>query len=243
MLIYANPSPRPKRKRKAPTATKARKRTVKKGASMAKHRSAAQKAATRRMLAANKSRKRHRNPSARKATRSRRRYAAAPARHRRRTHRNPSTFGRGILGELASMDGLILLGSAAAAPTIIDFLGAKIIPAQYQAGWTGLLAKAALAAAAVYAIDKYGKQRKAAIGFAAGSLGSILALGYRTFMVQQAAPAVVAATPAAGDEIARNPALYDALMNGGHSLNGYEMAPLGGYTETPGMGMDFESLN
>lgn len=244
MILFANPSTRP---HKAATATKARKRAVKKGASaMAKkHRSAAQKAATARMLAANRSRKRHKNPSHHAPRKAARRYArhAAPAR-RRRVHRNP-TFARGILGELASMDGLILLGSAAAAPTVVDFIAAKVVPVQYSTGWPGLLAKAAIAAAGVYALDHFGKQRKAAIGFAAGSLGSLLAQTYRTFMVNQALPPSVTTTsPATGDEIARNPTLYNALMNGGGygSMNGYEVAPMGGYDLAP-VGDDFVSLN
>lgn len=208
-------------------------------------RSAAQKAATRRMLAANKSRKRHCNPSPRKATRSRRSYAAAP---RRRTHRNPSFSPKGILGELASMDGLLLLGAAAIAPTAVDLIAEKVVPIQYQSGWTGLIAKAAIASAAAYALDKYGKQRKAAIGFAVGAGGSLVALAYRTFRAGQALPAaVVKASPATADEIARNPTLYSSLMNQGaneyDSLNGYAMAPMGGYAIAPGMGDEYESLN
>lgn len=212
-----------------------------------KHRSPAQRAATRKMLAANRARKRHHNPSTRKATRRRSYSAAAPRHHRRRrVHRNP-TFGRGILGELASMDGLILLGSAAIAPTAVDMIADKVIPAQYATGYTGLIGKAAIAAAIVWGLDRFGKQRKAAIGFAAGSLGSILAQTYRTVMVNRALPATVTATPAQqgmADEIAKNPTLYNTLMNGNpySSLNGYEMAPMGGYEVAPGMG-GFESLN
>jgi hypothetical protein len=247
MLIYANPSTRPK---KATTATKARKpRAVKKGASaMAKkHRSAAQKAATRRMLAANNSRKRYRNPAPRKATRSRRRYAnPAPRHHRRRVHRNPGSFTKGILGELASMDGLMLLGTAALAPTVVDMAAAAIVPVQYQSGWTGLLAKAALAAAGAYAIDRFTGKRKAAVGFAVGAGGSLIALAYRTFQAQNTLPAAVtAASPATADEIARNPTLYRSLMDGNDwsSLNEYAQAPsMNSYVAAP-MSDEWESLN
>jgi hypothetical protein len=213
-----------------------------------RHRSAAQKAATRKMLAANRSRKRHHNPSRRKATRRRTYSAAAPRHHRRRrVHRNPS-FGRGILGELASMDGLILLGSAAIAPVTVDFIADKVIPTQYATGYTGLIGKAAIAVAGAWALDRLAKQRKAAIGFAAGSLGSLLLQTYRTVMVKQSLPAVATASPQAqgmADEIAKNPTLYNSLMNGNPyaSLNGYEATPgMGAYDVAPGMG-GYESLN
>jgi hypothetical protein len=247
MLIYANPTTTP-RPPKATTKTRPRRAASKGATTMArKTRSAAQKAATRRMLAANKSRKRHRNPAPRKATRSRRSYAAAP--RRRSVQRNPSAgLARGILGELASKDGLILLGSAAIAPTTVDFIAEKVVPVQYQSGWTGLLAKAAIAAAATYALDRYGKQRKAAIGFAVGAGGSLVALAYRTFRAGQALPAGIAqASPATADEIAKNPTLYESLMNQQGSseyasLNGYAAVPMSGYAEVP-MGNDWESLN
>jgi hypothetical protein len=245
MIIYANPSTRPV-KAKPSTRTRPRRAASKKGHTMArKHRSAAQKAATRRMLAANRARKRHHNHShsPRKATRSRRRYSN-PSHTPRRRHRNPSSgFGRGILGELASKDGLMLLGAAALAPTVVDMAAGYIVPVQYQSGWTGLIAKAAIATAAVYALDRLAKQRKAAIGFAAGAGGSLIALAYRTFQAQQALP--VAAAPAVADEIAKNPTLYDNLMRGGGdyaTLNGYQAAPMGGYAAAP-MGAEYESMN
>lgn len=211
-----------------------------------RHRTPAQRAATKRMLAANRSRKRHHNPShkPRKAAR-RRTYTAAPRHHRRRVHRNPSLFGRGILGELASKDGLMLLGAAAVAPTAVDFIAEKVVPIQYASGMTGLLAKAAIAAASAYALDRF-VNRKAAIGFAVGSGGSLLALAYKTFMVKQALPATVPAqaTGAMADEIAKNPSLYKSLMesNDWSSLNGYAVAPMGGYAEAP-VGDSWESLN
>lgn len=214
---------------------------------MAKRRSAAQRAATARMIAANKSRKRHRNPTPRKATRSRRRYHnPAPVHHRRRRrYRNPSLAGaRSFLGELASTQGLIMLASAAAAPTVVNMASDAIVPAQYSTGWTGLAAKAAIAAAIAYGLDRVVKQRKAAIGFAVGAGGSLIAQGVRLFQVAQVVPPTV--TPAASDQIAENPALYRALMNGSSgqyaTVNGYEAAPMGGYETTPLMD-DLDSLN
>lgn len=244
LLIYANPSTKPtKRKRKAgATATKAHKARKKGAQPMAKRRSPAQRAATRKMLAANRSRKRHRNPSPRKA-RARRRYShAAPAR-RRRVHRNPGGFSRGILGEFASMDGLMLLGAAAVAPTVVEAASDMVVPIQYRAGWTGLLAKALIAAAGTWALYKY-VNRKAGIGFAAGAGGSLIGTAYRTFRAQQVLPAAVTqASPAVADEIAKNPTLYKSLMDSGDftSLNEYAAAPMSGYVEAPVAG--YESLN
>lgn len=209
-----------------------------------RHRSAAQRAATNRMLKANHSRKRTKNPSTRRKTASHRRTVSRnPAPRRRRVNRNPSGgFGRGILGDLASKDGLMLIGAAAVAPTIVEAIAGYIVPAQFNSGWTGLLARAAIAGAAVYGIDKLLKQRKAAIGFAAGAGGSLLMAAYKTYQVQQAVPA--ATPPAVADEIARNPALYENLMSGDQygSLNGYSAAPMGSYAASP-MGDPFESLN
>lgn len=210
---------------------------------MAKHRTAAQKRATARLVAMNKSRKRHKNPSSRKAT-SRRRYHSNPAPARRRRHRNPSVggFSRGILGDLASKDGLMLLGAAAVAPTVVEAIAGYVVPVKYNSGWTGLLARAAIAGAVVYGIDRFLKQRKAAVGFAAGAGGSLLMQAYRTYQVGQTLPA---ATPApVADEIAKNPRLYENLMNGDQysSMNGYAATPMDGYAATP-MGDPYESLN
>ena len=246
MLIFANPSTRP---HKATPKTKTRpRRAASKGAKpMArKSRSAAQKAATRRMLAANRSRKRHHNPAPRKA-RSRRRYAnpAPRTRHRRRIHRNPSIAGaRSFLGELASTQGLIMLAAAAAAPTVVDMATGYIVPVQYQTGYTGLAAKAAIAFGIAYALDRFGKQRKAAIGFAVGAAGSLIASAVRTYQVASVVPTVA---PAVQDQIADNPAMYKALMQQGgganyDSLNGYTAAPMSGYESAP-LGDEFESLN
>lgn len=243
LIIYANPSPRP---HKAKTATKAKRKRIAapKGAKpMAKHRTAAQKRATARLVALNRSRKRHKNPSSRKA-KSRRRYAVHhnPTR-RRRVHRNPSGgFTKGILGDLASKDGLMLLGAAAVAPTVVETIAGYVVPVQYNSGWTGLLARAAIAGGAVYVLDHFLKQRKAAIGFAAGAGGSLIMQAYKTYQVAQVVPAP---TPApVQDQIAKNPALYDQLMNGGQydSLNGYAATPMGSYAATP-MGDPYESLN
>lgn len=166
LLISANPaSPSHFTGRKATTGRKA-----KKGATVAKkHRSAAQKAATRKMLAANKARKTHRNPTARKATRRRKSAVHTVAARRRRTvRRNPGflsglTSG-GVLGELISKEGLMMVAGAMAAPMVTDYLQEKIMPT--ATGWTKIALKAALVLGGAFAIDKFLKMRKAAIAYA-----------------------------------------------------------------------------
>ena len=243
IVVTANPSPRPRRKATTTTKTRPR-RAASKGAVMArKTRSAAQKAATRRMLAANKSRKRHHNPSPRKATKRRRTYSAAAPR-RRRVHRNPGILagGKSFLGDLATTQGLIMLAAAAAAPTVVDMIHSRVVPDAYKTGWWGIAGKAVIGLGIAYGLDKYGKQRKAALGFGIGALGSLLANAWTTYNVQSTLPAVA---PAVQDQIAQNPAMYAELMNGGNqfaSVNGYEPVPMAGYDAVP-MGDEFESLN
>jgi len=171
---------------------------------------------------------------------------SAPVR-RRRVHRNPSGFaGKGILKELASMDGLILIGSAVLAPTVCDLAVDAVVPVQYRQGWTGLIARAGIVGLGAWALDRWLKQRKAALGFAIGGGAQVLAQGIRMARVTMSNPAIA---PAVADEIAKNPSAYDALMTGNYnSLNGYELAPLSGYEMAPvgniyGSGNEFESLN
>jgi hypothetical protein len=247
MIIFANPSTRPHKATPKKPAKRHRSAVSKGASAMAKrHRSPAQRAATKRMLAANRSRKRHHNPAPRKA-RSRRRYSNPAPRHhaRRRVHRNPSiASARSFLGELASTQGLIMLASAAAAPTVVDMAAGYIVPVQYQTGYTGLLAKLVIAGGIAYALDRFGKQRKAAIGFAVGAAGSLIATAVKTYQVSSVIPTV---TPAVQDQIAENPAMYKALMENASgsnydSLNGYVAAPMSGYESAP-LGDEFDSLN
>jgi len=176
ILISANPT-NPKRftGRKASTATG---RKVKKGVSpMArKYRSPAQKAATRKMHAANRSRRKtHHNPSShRKVTRRRRTTHRNPVSYhrRRRTHRNPSLLGgSGVLGELLSAKGAVMVAAAFAAPVATSWLQQQIMPT--ATGWTKVAVQVGLVAAGAYAIDKFLKQRNAAIAFGVTGLASV----------------------------------------------------------------------
>jgi len=159
ILVSANPTQFHGRKAKTTTGRKAKPQGAK---PMAKrHRSAAQKAATRKMLAANR-RKTHRNPVARKATK-RRRVHANPVARRRRTHRNPSFLRGGILGELISKEGLMMVAGAMAAPMVADYVQQTVMPS--ATGWTKLAVKGAVVLAGAYAIDRFLKMRKAALAF------------------------------------------------------------------------------
>ncbi len=162
LLISANPHHFTPRKRKTATGRKAKPQGAK---PMAKrHRSAAQKAATRKMLAANRRRKTHHNPTAKKATRRRtRRNPIAVSRRRRSIRRNPSMFSGGILGELISKEGLLMVAGAFAAPMVTDYLQEKLMPT--ATGYTKLAVKAGLVLAGAWAIDRFLKMRKAAIAY------------------------------------------------------------------------------
>lgn len=169
ILVSANPTQFTGRK--ASTGRKA-----KKGATMAKrHRSAAQKAATRKMLAANRARKTHHNPTARKAvSRKRRSVRRNPVAYhrRRRVHRNPSLLsGGGILGELLSMKGVVMVGAAFAAPMAATYLQNLLMPT--ATGWTKVAVKAGIVLAGAYAIDKFVKQRNAALAFGITGIASV----------------------------------------------------------------------
>lgn len=244
MLIFANPSTAPRKRRKTKTSPK---RAARKGAVMAKRRrTAAQRAATARMIAANRRHKTTRNP--RKATRRRTTHHTYrnPSRRRTASKRGFASLHKGILGELMSKDGLMLLGGAALAPVIVNFAAEKILPVEYSTGWYGLAAKAALTVAGAYGLEKIG-QRKAAVGFAVGGLGGLIYHGVKMFTATRALPA--AAPAAVADQIAANPAAYDALMSGNYnSLNGYAEVPMSGYEPMVGNMREepsspFESLN
>lgn len=225
MLIFANPSTRP-----------ARRRSKTKGPKMAKRK------ATRRRV----SRRVTKNPGTPRRRRRSYTMKARPVHRRRRVHRNPS-FAKGILGELASMNGVLLIGSAVVAPTVTNMVADAILPAQYNAGYPRLAAKAAIVAAAAWAIDRFAKSRHAALGFAIGGLGTVVNEAVNVIRARQELPATV--EPAAADEIARNPAAFESLMSGRwNSLNGYEPAPVGGYDMAPVGNLrevsgEYESLN
>lgn len=209
MLIYANPSP--KRKPGKPvkrTSATGRKAAPTKGAlAMAKkHRSAAQKAATARMLAANKSRKRkkHRNPSS--PASYRKRSARRAGTHRKR-HRNPSSGGGGnFFRSFLTMESAVELGAAIAAPLAVDFVQQKIMPS--ATGITKLGIKAALAVGGGWAIDKFLKKRLAGKIFAVVGLSVIALDAWRYYQ----ASGSLGLSEGEADYLSTRPELMDALV-------------------------------
>ena len=203
MLIFANPTTRP-----------ARRRSKSKGPKMATKRKTKRRRVTARRVTVNPAPKRRRRSI---------RVHSNPVHKRRRVKRNPGmpSFARGILGELASMNGVLLLASAVAAPTITDMAVDAVLPAQYNEGYTRLAAKAVFIGAAAYALDRWAKSRHAALGFAIGGLGNVINDGIKVIRVRQSLPPTVE-EPKVADEIARNPAAFESLMAGNWgSLNGY----------------------
>lgn len=216
MIIYANPSSVPtglRKKKKATPATPARKGRKKGAGTMAKHRTAAQKAATAKLLRWNKShrRKTTRNPSSspRKATRR------SGGTSKRRTYRNPSSGGffggGGVLGELLSKDGLLMIGGAFVAPMAADFIQEKIMPS--ATGWTKILVKAAIIGAGAWAIDKFGRQRKAAVAFGVTGGAVLAADAIRLYRGQMAG-----LSEGEADYLATRPELMQAYVNAGSGM-------------------------
>ena len=168
-----------------------------------KHRTAAQKAATRRMISANKA-KRHKNPANPKSYTKR--HGKRKGSHRRR-HRNPSTFGGGgFFKSFLTMDGALDLGAAFVAPMTIDFIQEKVAPT--LTGWTKIAAKAALALGGGWAIDKFLKKRRAGQMFATVGLAVVAADAIRLGRGQMAG-----LSEGEADYLSTRPELSDALLN------------------------------
>jgi len=134
-----------------------------------RHRSAAQKAATRRMLAANRSL--HRNPSRKRKVSRRRTVHSNPVSYRRRrTHRNPSRSGGGggLLNELMSKDGLMMVAAIVGTPTVLELAVSYVMP--NSSGMTRTIVKAGLGVGIAWAVYKY-LNRKAGVVVGLASVG------------------------------------------------------------------------
>jgi len=215
MLISANPTKRPKKRKKAASP---------KGTTMKRRRKTARPVA----------RKRHRNPSPRKAVR-RRRVAVhrnPVAKRRRRVHRNPSFLGGsgGILKEILSVEGAIMIGAAFAAPMVADYVQEKLMPS--ATGWTRLAIKAGVVLGGAYLIQKFAKKQKAALAFAVTGSAVLVADAVDLFK----APAIVAGvSESQASMLAMDPmnALAMAGYSEGLADNGYQFGLADGAFNRP----------
>jgi len=188
-----------------------------------KRRSAAQVAATRRMLAANR---RHKNPSParrRKATRRRTVHRAAPVSYRRRrVHRNPSVGSKGgMLGELMSKDGLMMIAAVAATPTLMELAAAYVLP-KTLTGTTRIAAKTALGLGLGWAVHKYVSKK-------AGMVVALVSVGWAAASVVEAYMSPTGLTGGGGSGIAAPKVVGSYIRSGANSMGGYQS--LGGYSD------------
>jgi hypothetical protein len=178
---------------------------------MAKRRSAAQKAATAKMIAANK--RKHRNPSSAPRKATKRRKTSHNPHHfkvaaRRKTRRNPSIFGGGgILGDLISKEGLIMVAAAMVAPMAADYVQQAVMPS--ATGWTKIAIKVAVIGAGAYALDKFLHQRKAALAF--GVTGAAV---IASDAIQIARGVMSGLSASEADMVANRPDLVQQIANG-----------------------------
>jgi hypothetical protein len=195
-----------------PTKTKRRKSAASpKGATVKKHRTAAQKAATKRLVSMNK--KRHHNPTKRKyhaVSRKRRSITVNPKR-RRRMHRNPSGlggFGGSALKEMFSKEGAMMIGAAMLAPMVADYAQEKLMPT--ATGWTRIAVKAAVIAAGVYALQRFLKKPKVALAFGVTGAAVLASDAVNLFHLSSA----TGTSAKLADAMSQDPALADAIVQG-----------------------------
>lgn len=167
-LIVVNPTHH-KKPKAAPKAAP-------KGHKMArKHRSPAQKAATRRMIASR--RRRHKNPTVVHAKRARRRNPS----HGRKVYtrrRNPITSS-GLMGELLSKEGLMMVAAVVGTPTLTELAVGYVMPT--ATGTTRSLVKAGLGAAIAWGVYKY-VSKKAGVVVGLVSIGSAVSDVINSYM-------------------------------------------------------------
>ena len=145
-----------------------------------RHRSAAQKAATKRMLAARK----HRNPSHHAPRKAKRRRAAV------RVHRNPARrrsggggLGANLFGELMSKEGLMMIAGVALTPTLTELAIGYAMPT--ATGYTRIGVKAALGLAIGYAVHRF-VSKKAGLMVALVSAGTGVAEAIKQYQAPTA---------------------------------------------------------
>ena len=234
MIAFVNPTKgKPKRKASTPksgakakrTTKPATKRAAQKGASMAKkRRSAAQKAATCRMIAANKG-KRHRNPSNHKkhryASRKRRSVCMPTKRHGRR---NPTVLGGSLMNEILSVEGLKMIAAGVAGATLPVMVQAKLMPG--LTGYTKTAARAVVAIGGAWALGKY-VSKKVGLAFFITGAASAVAEAINTWQANSIVQPVTKQQQAVSDAFAENPVLMDSLA--GTSTSAWQPLNEGGW--------------
>ena len=207
LLISANPTTRHKRAASP------------KGATVKKRRSAAQKAATKRMIAANRRgkkvttnpRKRKYHAASRRRATVRTRTVRNPVRRRRVIHRNPGLFsGGGVLKEIFSIEGAMMIGAAMAAPMVADYVQEKVMPT--ATGWTRILVKAGIIAAGTFAIQKFLKKPKVALAF--GVTGAAVLASDAVNYYRGAQAGLTTTQVEQADTLAGDPVAIHALASG-----------------------------
>lgn len=147
-----------------------------------RRRSAAQRAATARMLAA----KRHRNPSPRRHH----------TYHRRAVRRNPTPFrsyrrrrnpsgGNGLFDQLLTKEGMLSIAAIAATPTVCELGVTYLMPS--ATGMTRSLVKAAIGAGLAWGVYKFASQ-KAGVTVGMVSVGTLLSEAYANYMGSSSLP-------------------------------------------------------
>jgi len=150
------------------------------GASMKRHRSAAQRAATRRMIAGlhrNPRRKRilHRNPSP--VHHYRRRRNPSPVHHFRR-RRNPESGSGNMFKELMGKEVLMQAAVIAAMPTLAELAVSTLYPT--GTSYTRVAVKAGIGLGAAFALYKF-VNRRVGLTAACVALGTAAAEGYAAY--------------------------------------------------------------
>jgi len=181
-----------------------------------RRRSAAQIAATRKLVALNRhknpARKRRRNPGnpyAVTTVRAARHPWHKVARHRNpiRRHHNPSLFKGGVLGELLSLEGAMMVGAAFAAPITADFIQETVMPS--ASGWIKIGLKAGIIGAGTWAISRFLKKNRVAVAF--GVTGAAVLVSDAIHLVRGQ---VSGLNDAQSDYLSTRPELMDAILSG-----------------------------
>jgi hypothetical protein len=144
----------------------------------------------------------HRNPS------NPGHYFARKRHSKRRVNRNPSMFRGGVLGELFSKEGAIMIAAAFAAPMATDFIQEKIMPA--ATGWVKIGVKAAIVGGGAYMIDRFLKQRKAAVAWGVTGAAVLASDAIRLYRGQMAG-----LSEGEADWLSTRPELLEAVSKSG----------------------------